>query len=167
MGVVVQLRTEEPPVPDRDAEGGTLPETQTLAITELTEQECFDRLRLAHFGRVALSSGALPVILPIHFALLGRDPVFRTDPGTKLMAASAGQVLCLEIDEVHPVLHTGWSVLVTGRADVLEAPEDREAAASLPLQPWVGRGDAYVRIHAALVSGREIRVHPAGERSGR
>lgn len=129
-----------------------------LAITELTEHECTERLQLASFGRVALCSGALPVILPVHFAMLGPDPVFRTDPGTKLMAASDGQVLCLEIDEVHPVVHTGWSVLVTGRAEVITDPAGLASAATLPLRPWIGDGSAYVRIRAALLSGREIRV---------
>ena len=136
-----------------------MPQIPTHAITALDERECFDRLRLTHFGRVALSSGALPVIFPIHYALHGRDPVFRTDPGTKLMAASDGQVLCLEIDEIDPVLHTGWSVLVTGRAELLTRPEDLQAVAALPLRPWVGRGDAFVRIDAALVSGRSIDHH--------
>jgi len=141
-----------------------LPQTQALTIEPLSEAECFERLRLTPFGRVALSSGALPVIFPIHFALLDRDPVFRTDPGTKLMAASDGQVLCLEIDEIHPLLHTGWSVLVTGRANVLTSPDEIEAAQSLPLRPWTGSGDAYVRIDAALVSGREIRLgHPGAQ----
>ncbi len=140
------------------------PDRATMTMTALSEHECFDRLALARFGRVALSSGALPVIFPVHYALLGRDPVFRTDPGTKLMAASDGQVLCLEIDEIHPVLHTGWSVLVTGRAEVIRDRPDLDAAAALPLRPWIGHGEAYVRIGAALVSGREISpVHPQPE----
>src|SRR5690606_34806701 len=115
-------------------------------------------LRSVNFGRVALSSGALPVIFPIHYALLGPSPVFRTDPGTKLMAASDGQVLCLEIDEAQPLLHTGWSVLVTGRAAVITDRAELEAARALPLRPWTGHGDDYVRIGPAMVSGREIRV---------
>jgi nitroimidazol reductase NimA-like FMN-containing flavoprotein (pyridoxamine 5'-phosphate oxidase superfamily) len=127
-------------------------------MSELTEHACLDHLRLASFGRVAITSGALPAILPIHFSLLGSDPVFRTDPGAKLMAASAGQVLCLEIDDVDPFAHTGWSVLVTGKAEVLTEPDDLAAAARLPLRPWIGAGSAYVRIRATLISGREISV---------
>jgi len=138
------------------------PDLPTLSIIELPEHECRDRLKLTPFGRIALSSGALPVIFPIHFAMLGDDPVFRTDPGTKLMAASDGQVLCLEIDDIHPVLHTGWSVLVTGRADVLSDPGDLRAAAALPLRPWTGSGSAYVRIEASMLSGREIRTAGSG-----
>jgi nitroimidazol reductase NimA-like FMN-containing flavoprotein (pyridoxamine 5'-phosphate oxidase superfamily) len=133
----------------------------SLRISDLTEHECLDRLELTSFGRIALSSGALPVIFPIHFAMLGGDPVFRTDPGTKLMAASAGQVLCLEIDQIDEIDHTGWSVLVTGRADVLTDPADLAAAEALPLRPWAGTGRAYVRIDAAMLSGREIRLATA------
>lgn len=133
-------------------------EAPHLAMAELTEHACLEHLRLASFGRVAITSGALPVILPIHFSLLGSDPVFRTDPGAKLMAASAGQVLCLEIDDVDPFAHTGWSVLVTGKAEVLTEPDDLSAAARLPLRPWIGTGSAYVRICATLITGREISV---------
>jgi nitroimidazol reductase NimA-like FMN-containing flavoprotein (pyridoxamine 5'-phosphate oxidase superfamily) len=122
----------------------------------LDDHECLRLLAEGHLGRVALCVGALPVIVPVHYALLGRDPVFRTDAGTKLLMASAGHVLCLEIDGADPVAHRGWSVLVTGQAEVLHEPEDLAAAAELPLRPWVGHGDAFVRIEAALVSGRRI-----------
>ncbi len=127
----------------------------------LDDEECFSLLAAHHFGRVALTVGALPVIMPIHYALLGHDPVFRTDVGAKLMAASEGAVLCLEIDHADPVTHTGWSVMVTGHASVLRAPNDLEAAAALPLRPWVGHGDVFVRIEATLVSGRRIAGVPA------
>ena|SRR6478609_2208501 len=137
------------------------PGSSALALIELTQHQCLDRLERASCGRIALSWAALPVILPVHFALIGRDPVFRTDPGTKLMAASAGQVLCFEIDEHDPVLHTGWSVMVTGRAEVIADPAEQAIAASLPLRPWIGTGSAYVRIHAAAMSGREIRIQGA------
>lgn len=134
----------------------------TFGMQDLDEQDCLRRLREARFGRVALSSGALPVILPIHYALLGNDPVFRTDFGTKLLAATAGQVLCLEIDEVDPEAHAGWSVLVTGRADVITQPDDLAAARELPLRPWTGSGDAFVRIACTLVSGRQVGAVPVG-----
>ena len=127
-----------------------------LDIAELSERQCQDRLHRCAFGRIALSWRALPVIFPVHFTMLDGDPVFRTDPGTKLMAASAGQVLCLEVDEIHPELHTGWSVLVTGRAHVITDHDELAAARALPLRPWTGNGSSYVRISTELLSGREI-----------
>lgn len=130
----------------------------------LSERDCFVLLEQAHFGRLGLTVGALPTILPINFALLGRDPVFRTDAGTKLEAATNGHVLCLEIDDVDTLMHDGWSVVVTGRASVIDDDEELAAARQLPLQPWVGRGSSYVRIRASMVSGRRLR--PAGVSQG-
>lgn len=127
-----------------------------VGLEVMDEQECRHLLASNSFGRVALTVGALPVILPIHFAMLGDDPVFRTDPGAKLMAASAGHILCLEVDHADPVNHTGWSVMVTGPAEVIDDPEELDRAKRLPLRPWVGRGDVYVRVKAVLVSGRRI-----------
>lgn len=78
------------------------------------------------------------------------------------MAASAGQVVCLEIDDFDPEHHTGWSVMVTGTASVVNAPEELARARQLPLQPWVGHGEAYVRIEATIVSGRRIAARHYG-----
>lgn len=127
-----------------------------VGLDVIEEDECRQILASTTFGRVALTVGALPVILPIHYAMLGDDPVFRTDPGAKLMAASAGHILCLEIDHADPVNHTGWSVMVTGPAEVIEDPAELERARRLPLRPWVGRGDVYVRVRSVLLSGRRI-----------
>ena len=136
-----------------------------LGLDVLDEHECLRLLGSTHLGRVAVTVGALPDIFPIHYALLGSDPVFRTDPGAKLMAASAGTILCLEADEADPVNHTGWSVMVTGPAHVITDPDELAKAHDLPLRPWVGRGDVYVRLQAVLVSGRRI-VDPAGMLDG-
>lgn len=126
-----------------------------LGLEPLDELECRRLLESAQLGRVALTLGALPVILPVHYALLDGDPVFRTDDGAKLKAASAGNILCLETDHDDPERHQGWSVLVTGPAEVLRG-DDLERAKRLPLRPWVGRGDVYVRVRAVMVSGRRV-----------
>lgn len=128
----------------------------TIGTKQLDEAECLSLMRNHYLGRVALSSGALPVVVPVLYSMLGRDPVFRTDAGSKLEAAGAGQVLCLEVDDFEPMDHSGWSVNVTGRSEVLTDPDDLAAAAALPLRPWVGNGDAYVRITATVITGRRI-----------
>ena len=124
----------------------------------LAEHECHNLLAATHFGRVALSVGALPHAFPVHYALLDGDPVFRSEAGTKVAAASAGNVICLEVDAEDPETHTGWSVMVIGRAEVITDDATLARAQALPLQPWAGRGDAYVRISSTLVSGRRV-VH--------
>lgn len=54
-------------------------------------------------------------------------------------------------------MHDGWSVVVTGRASVIEDDDELAAARQLPLKPWVGSGSSYVRIRATMVSGRRLR----------
>jgi hypothetical protein len=122
----------------------------------LDEHDCLQLLRSAHLGRLALSMRGLPAIFPVHYALLGRDPVFRTGDGDKLAAASAGNILCFEIDHHDNETHQGWSVTVTGPARVVTDPDELAAVQHLPLRPWVGGGDTYVVVEAALLSGRRI-----------
>lgn len=125
-------------------------------LVEMTDHECFNHLASAHLGRVALVVEGRPMIFPVHFALLGRDPIFRTEPGAKLTAAAGGGPMCLEVDASDPEDHTGWSVVVAGPSDVLSTPADLRAAEALPLRPWVGAGDRFVRIRASVVTGRRV-----------
>ena len=122
----------------------------------LDELECIRLLGEAKLGRIALSVGALPAIYPIRFALLGRDPVFRTHPQAGLVEATSGNVVCLQADDADPDGDDGWSVMVTGPAEVLSEPEVLAEARELPLPPWVGAADAFVRIGAVMVSGRRL-----------
>ena len=53
----------------------------------LDEAACRALLHTVHLGRVALTDGALPMILPVTFACLDRDLVFRAGPGALQRAA--------------------------------------------------------------------------------
>ena len=125
----------------------------------LDHRACMTLLERAHIGRVGVSVAALPVVLPVNYAMLDGDIVICTRPGTKLDAALVGAVVAFEVDHVDPIYHAGWSVLVQGRASVVDDPQTLAKAARLPLRPWAGRaGHRYVRIRAELMSGR--RLHP-------
>ena len=123
----------------------------------LAEHECRDLLGRASVGRLGLSSDSLPVILPVNFVVDGDVIVFRTGPGLKLSAAAAGDVACLEVDDIDLLGHGGWSVLVTGRLQEITDPAELEAAERLPLAPWWHRADQrYVRLSMDLLSGRRL-----------
>jgi nitroimidazol reductase NimA-like FMN-containing flavoprotein (pyridoxamine 5'-phosphate oxidase superfamily) len=126
-------------------------------LVVLSRDECLALLRGSHLGRVAVSIDALPVILPVQYAVLGDDIVFRTGVGTKLDAALRGAVVAFEIDSVDPLYHRGWSVLVTGHSTEVIDPEELVRCELLPLQPWLpGSTDRFVKIEAAVISGRVI-----------
>ncbi|HVL07439.1 MAG TPA: pyridoxamine 5'-phosphate oxidase family protein [Acidimicrobiales bacterium] len=123
----------------------------------LPRAECLRLLAQSRIGRVVVTDRALPAAFPVNFALLDEDVVFLTTAGSKLEAAEGEEVMAFEADDIDPVLHSGWSVLVQGLASVISDPEELELARGLRLEPWApGRDFQFVRIRAELVSGRRL-----------
>jgi nitroimidazol reductase NimA-like FMN-containing flavoprotein (pyridoxamine 5'-phosphate oxidase superfamily) len=85
---------------------------------------CLRLLATATLGRVGVSSGALPSVLPVNFRFDGRQILIRTGTGTKLDAALDNAVVAFEVDEIDPVAHASWSVMVTGIARELTATDE-------------------------------------------
>lgn len=127
-------------------------------LVVLDRTECLRLLGVATVGRVGLTSGALPVILPVNFWFDGDEILIRTSPGTKLEAATHDSVVAFEIDEIDPVGHTGWSVMVQGVARHLTDPVDLSRIEALPLPRWAPGGDDgnIVAIRPEIVTGRRI-----------
>lgn len=125
----------------------------------LTRQECLDLLATTTLGRVAVTIGAVPAVLPVNYALLDGAVVFRSAPGTKLSAAVLGTVVAFEVDQADSAHQSGWSVLVVGHAVELREGPELDAARQLPLQAWAGGGrDHFVRIDPERISGRRLGV---------
>jgi nitroimidazol reductase NimA-like FMN-containing flavoprotein (pyridoxamine 5'-phosphate oxidase superfamily) len=123
----------------------------------LERDECFALLAGATVGRIAITSNALPVVLPVNFVLLGDHIVVRTGRGTKLDAATRNTVVAFEVDEVDTADQTGWSVLVTGVARELVAPDEIEAVTAAPPARWApGPDGRYIAISTDMVSGRRL-----------
>jgi nitroimidazol reductase NimA-like FMN-containing flavoprotein (pyridoxamine 5'-phosphate oxidase superfamily) len=123
----------------------------------LSRAECLRLLAQSRVGRVVVTDRALPAAFPVNFALLDEDVVFMTTTGSKLEAAQGEEVMAFEADDIDPVLHSGWSVLVQGLASVLSDPVELEQARALGLEPWAPATQfQFVRIRAELVSGRRL-----------
>jgi nitroimidazol reductase NimA-like FMN-containing flavoprotein (pyridoxamine 5'-phosphate oxidase superfamily) len=122
----------------------------------LDEEECLGLLAGARVGRVAIAKGAVPVVLPVNFVLVGTDVMFFTGPGLKLEAALEGRPVAFEVDRIDVERHMGWSVLVTGPLSTAD-PRSRPRAEALGLYPWVA-GDRHhlVRVRPEFMSGRRI-----------
>jgi nitroimidazol reductase NimA-like FMN-containing flavoprotein (pyridoxamine 5'-phosphate oxidase superfamily) len=131
------------------------------ASRQLSRAECLALLQLANVGRVGLSIAALPVVLPVRYALIDDDLLFRTPVGSRLNAAAAGAVVAFQVDTYafdSLADSAGWSVLVQGPARQLTSPEEIVRVEGLPLERWgVDAGEGrFVRIETAFVSGREF-----------
>jgi uncharacterized protein len=127
----------------------------------LGRDESLRLLSSAVLGRIAVSTGALPTILPVNFRFDGRRILFRTGVGSKLSAATDHAVVAFEVDEIDAATQTGWSVIVTGVAREVTDPAELVASRALPLVRWApGPGHRVVAVRPDLVSGRRI-VAPA------
>jgi nitroimidazol reductase NimA-like FMN-containing flavoprotein (pyridoxamine 5'-phosphate oxidase superfamily) len=143
-------------VADRDSQS-----TDRNGLTILTREECLRLLGEATLGRVGISVGAMPVILPINFRLIGDRIVFRTGTGTKLEAATRRTVIAFEVDDMDLISHTGWSVVVVGPTREVTDPVALAVLAHAGIPRWAPAGDErVVELDTVMVSGR--RIGPSG-----
>ncbi len=121
----------------------------------LGTDECIGLLRTNSFGRVGMRLADDPVILPVFYAIVDDEVVFRTDPGTKLIAAVLETRVAFEIDD----RADGWSVLVIGRAHEVRNPSPEMTAIETPLDDFwpAGERERFVRIEIERVTGRRLR----------
>jgi nitroimidazol reductase NimA-like FMN-containing flavoprotein (pyridoxamine 5'-phosphate oxidase superfamily) len=121
----------------------------------LDEAECERLLDARHFGRIVTKLGDGVAAFPVFYATDRNDIVFRTDPGTKLMAAVLHAQVAFEVDDEDK----GWSVLVTGHCDEVRSHRDVERALAA-LEPYWPAGERarVVRIRTERVTGRRLRT---------
>lgn len=125
----------------------------------LTLAQCLSLLRSRPLGRLAYVHRGGPVVVPVNHAVDGSTIVLRTTSGGKLDAALVGEPVAFELDDHDPARGTGWSVLVQGRAELLE-DEEQIARYADELDSWAidDTGDAaWIRVIPDEVSGRRLR----------
>ena len=127
-----------------------------LAI--MAPDDCYDRLRHAHVGRIGFVDEGEVVVLPVNISLDGHAIVFRTGHGAKLSSAVMSKPVCVEIDDWDDVSHTGWSVLARGVASEVLDDDQIEHLRSLPVRPWSNpqARDRWVRVSITEITGRRI-----------
>jgi nitroimidazol reductase NimA-like FMN-containing flavoprotein (pyridoxamine 5'-phosphate oxidase superfamily) len=127
----------------------------------LGPDECLRLLRTQSLGRVGVRIGESPTVLPVNYALLDDDVVFRTDPGTKLSAALMKVLVAFEVDEADAATRTGWSVVVVGYCEEIRDRATRERVDALGLDTWATEGrDFVVRIRTRDMTGRRVPRSP-------
>ncbi|HEY5032515.1 MAG TPA: pyridoxamine 5'-phosphate oxidase family protein [Actinomycetes bacterium] len=124
----------------------------------LSRPECVRLLGSTAVGRIGVSIAALPVILPVNFAVFDGSILFRTGRGTKLAAATQNAVVAFEADGFQPDGTVGWSVLVRGICSEVTDHHELERMRRVPLDSWVADGDTdrYVLISLTEISGRRF-----------
>ena len=136
-----------------------MPTSEETTADQLTSSQCWDYIRRAKLGRLAVIVDGQPEIFPINFAADRGTVVFRTAAGTKLSAALSGNRVAFQIDGYDDNLSSAWSVVLKGGASLLTDNEELLASEGLALFPWqAGTKNAFVRIEPDVTSGRRFLI---------
>lgn len=135
-----------------DEDGGLIP-----------EEECWELLASTSVGRVALSIGALPAILPVQYHLDGRTLAVCLGH-RELPERALNTVVAFAADAIDPRTRSGWSVQIQGRSVIpQQGPVDSDCG-------WTAAGQI-MQIDPATISGFRMRPCPVidslrGRRAG-
>jgi nitroimidazol reductase NimA-like FMN-containing flavoprotein (pyridoxamine 5'-phosphate oxidase superfamily) len=126
------------------------------ALSPLGRAEALRRLGSVPLGRIVFSERALPAIRPVNHALLDGRIIICSHDGAAIVGVAGlpgGTVVAYEADEINVADRTGWSVVVTGLAKIVDDPAEA-ARCKAVLRPWLGGDMGYViRIEPEIVTG--------------
>lgn len=127
-------------------------------IRALDRADCLRLLSHSQVGRLALTMDALPVVQPVRYALCEDLVVFPARRGSRLESATLGAVVAFQTDCFDTAADDGWSVLVTGIAQPVDAPA-RCAQAELMLGPQVHEDNRLVGLPTEVITGQRFGEH--------
>jgi uncharacterized protein len=127
----------------------------------LDTPECVRLLALTakedHLGRLGVTDGQSPLVVPLNFIFHDGHVVVRIGPGRLSELVPESQV-SFEVDRVETDRGVAWSVLVRGLASQA-APDARYGEDRS--EPWVPEpGHMVLSIRPDVVTGRRFRLAP-------
>jgi nitroimidazol reductase NimA-like FMN-containing flavoprotein (pyridoxamine 5'-phosphate oxidase superfamily) len=128
--------------------------------------DCFLLLESVPVGRIGFVEGGEVVILPVNFLVDGQDVVFRTGAGSKLSEVEVGHYVGFEADSYDSATGTGWSVVISGLAELVDSDGEAARLDALGLTWWGGAasGQVWVRIRPSSITGRRLPAAAAEEK---
>lgn len=138
---------------------------------ELDRAECFRLLAGLRVGRMLFTDRTVPMVHPVNFTLDGEDVIVRTGRGRKARRRDEPRHGRLRGRRARRGDHTGWSVVVAGRAEIVNDIDELVALADPARRPWApGRTAHVIRVKSEQVTGRRpgpaVPKADAADRSG-
>jgi hypothetical protein len=118
---------------------------------------CWSLLRRQSVGRVAYVEGQRPMIVPVNFAVVRDQIVFRSDPGDKLTWVPQREI-CIEADGGDDAFEV-WSVIARGLArDVTTALDVEYVEMRRTVVPTFAplTDPHWIAIEVGSISGRRL-----------
>ena len=132
-------------------------------IEILKEDEALELMGDHQLGRLVVRIKDDFDIYPLNYVVNEGKIYFRTAEGSKLFTVSINDRVLFEADE-----HTedkAWSVIVKGRARILQRTDEIQEADELPLKPWLPTLKYnYVEITPEEISGWRFQLGEEPER---
>lgn len=131
---------------------------QSRGFAALGEQQCQELLQQHHVGRIGWQAGDGPQILPVTYAWHDGAVVFRTSPYGVLSDLIRPTEVAMEIDDLDQTRHSGWSVMVQGRAEAVAEPAEVVSLWTVDsLVPWApGVRNVFIKLTPRRITGRTL-----------
>ena len=124
-------------------------------IATLVAYDCWTLLEQAEIARVAWQGPDGVAIVPVNYAVVDGGLWFRTDPGSALARQCEGRRVVVEVDRIDSTTRGGWSVVVAGVAELVDAMDVPDMLVGMQIWPS-GPRSLFIRVDAAEVSGRRL-----------
>ena len=114
-------------------------------------------------GRVAFvdADGTLQLV-PVNYRELDGDVFWLTLADGVIARSTAADQVAFQVDHHDDTFQSGWSILLRGRAEVVHDEDLSATLADRGLRPWApGERTTLVRLRAAAMTGRRVRLSPA------
>jgi len=132
-----------------------------MSSRALSHTEALHLLGGVELGRIAFTIDALPTIQPVNHIVDHGDIIVRGHRGVDVvLRAAVDKEVAYSAGVIDPRTYVGWSVTLTGMAQMIDNPAELAAYASA-VRPWEAHEQSYViRIHPEVVTGIELHEQP-------
>ena len=129
-------------------------------LERLSRAECRQLLSSAPQGRLAVPTSHFPTLEPVSFAVVEGELIVAVRAGSAGEVVAAGTVVTFEADVLDHAARQGWSVVVSGPVEELDA---EVATLVRPLlAPWPVTGtDRLLLIRSERITGQRVVAGPS------
>ena len=127
--------------------------TDEFGLEVLNADECRALLATRKLGRIGASLNALPIVVPVDYALDGDSVVMCVNMNTALGKALVDCVVCLEVDNLDEPAEIDWGVYVNGQPHAVADPDEVARLETLGVSRWSEESE-WLRLSTAMIMGR-------------
>ncbi len=128
-------------------------------LVRMTPYECWQQLDGSDpIARVVWSRETGPSIVPVNYVVSAGALWFQVSADSALGRECEGQRILIEADHADSATHAGWSVVVSGVAELVDTKDAANVLRDLQVWPS-GPRSVCVRLHPDEVQGRRLLPH--------